>query len=179
MSVYDLTQQNVLTTDPAHTGFSTQTGEINARGFEFEGKLSLSDRLDLIGTYGYSNPKVTSSNSTDLGKIPVNVPRHIASAWGDYTIRDGRFNGLGFGLGVRYTGETFADSANTLRVPSYTVTDAAIHYELVNLNPALKGTKLTINATNLFDKIYASQCTNLNCVYGLRRQVVATLSYKW
>ena len=179
MSVYDLTQQNVLTTDPAHSGFSIQTGEINSRGFEFEGKLSLSDRLDLIGTYGYSNPKVTSSNSTDLGKIPVNVPRHIASAWGDYTIRDGRFNGLGFGLGVRYTGETFADSANTLRVPSYTVTDAAIHYELVNLNPALKGTKLAINATNLFDKIYASQCTNLNCVYGLRRQVVATLSYRW
>lgn len=179
MSVYDLTQQNVLTSDPAHTGFSVQTGEINSRGFEFEGKLSLSDRLDLIGTYAYSNPKVTATNGTDLGKIPVNIPKQIASAWADYTIQDGNFNGLGFGLGARYTGMTYADAINTLSVPAYTIVDAAIHYDLVNLNPALKGTRLAVNATNLFDKVYVSQCTNLNCVYGLRRQVLATLSYKW
>ncbi len=38
LSWYDLTQQNVTTNDPDHTGYSIQQGEIRSRGIELEAK---------------------------------------------------------------------------------------------------------------------------------------------
>jgi iron complex outermembrane receptor protein len=84
---------------------------------------------------------------------------------------------------VRYTGQTWGDIGNTLLdVPSYTLVDAAVHYDLAGLDPRFKGMRLSVNATNLWDRIYVSQCTaqfDNNCVYGLRRQVLASLRYRW
>jgi iron complex outermembrane receptor protein len=181
-SIFDLTQQNVVSVDPIAPLVKTQIGEVRSRGFEIEGRASLSDSLDVLASYTYVDPRVTKSLDIDLGKIPTWIPRQIAAVWGDYTIREGALNGLGFGLGIRYTGATFGDAANSIEVPSYALVDASIHYELANLDPRLKGAKLSINATNLFDKVYVSQCTvqfDNNCVYGLRRQILATLRYKW
>ena len=180
MSVYELTQQNVVA--PAPSGLPnefTQTGEIQSKGFEIEGKLSLNDQLDLLGSYTYTNARVTQSTTNDLGKVPLWIPQNMASVWADYTFRDGNLNGLGFGLGVRYIGETFGNAGNTLLIPAYTLVDAAIHYDLAGLNPQLKGLRFSVNASNLFDKVYVSECTNANCLYGLRRSVLATLRYKW
>lgn len=182
-SVFDLTQQNVVTINPITPLIKSQIGEVRSRGFEIEGKASLSDSLDILASYTYVDPKVTKSLAADLGKVPTWIPRQIGAIWGDYTIREGALNGLGFGLGVRHTGQTFGDTANTIIVPAYTLVDAAIHYELVNLDPRFKGAKLSVNATNLFDTTYVSQCTvqafDNACVYGLRRQVLATLRYRW
>ena len=185
-SVFDLKQQNVVTIDPNNPAFQSQTGEVESKGVEFEAKASVTKRLDLIASYSHANPVVTQSLNVDLGKIPVNVPRDTAAAWADYTFREGFLNGFGFGGGVRYIGQTYADQANTVVVPSYTVTDAMVHYDFGAVNPNLKGMSFRVNASNLFDTVYASQCTTLNlvgpytnCVYGLRRQVVGTLRYRW
>ncbi len=43
----------------------------------------------------------------------------------------------------------------------------------------MKGARFAINATNVFDKTYVSECTNDNCLYGLRRGIQATLSYRF
>ena len=102
LSLYQLTQKNVLTpdTDPTHVGFFTQTGEIRSRGVELEGKLSITNQLDMIGSYTYTDATVTQSNDVDLNKTPLGIPRNTAALWGDYTIRGGMFNGLGFASGV-------------------------------------------------------------------------------
>lgn len=189
-SVFDLTQQNVVTADPTNPAFKSQIGEVRSRGFEIEGKASINRNLDMIASYTYVRPEVTKSLDVDLGHVPVYVPRVIGAIWGDYTIREGALNGLGFALGVRHIGQTYADLPNLIPVPSYTLVDAAVHYDLANLNSSLKGARFSVNATNLFDKDYVSQCTNVNpssqggddftrCVYGLRRQVIATLRYRW
>jgi iron complex outermembrane receptor protein len=182
-SVFDLTQQNVLSIAPFPSNLRTQIGEVRSQGFEIEGKASLTDNLDIIASFTHVNPKVTRSLDTDLGKRPTWIPNDVGAIWADYTFRGGSLNGFGMAMGVRYTGQTWGDKENlTLNVPSYTLFDAALHYELVNLDPRLKGAKLSINATNLFDKVYVSQCTvqfDNNCVYGLRRQVIATLRYRW
>lgn len=179
-SVFDLTQQNVVN----RIGNSvSQTGEVHSQGFEIEGKASLTDNLDIIASYTHVNPKVTRSLDTDLGKRPTWIPNDVGAIWADYTFRSGSLNGFGMAMGVRYTGQTWGDKENlTLNVPSYTLFDAALHYELGSLNPQWKGARLSVNATNLFDKVYVSQCTvqfDNNCVYGLRRQVLATLRYRW
>lgn len=182
-SVFELTQQNYTTQDPNISVLNRkQIGEVRSRGFEIEGRAQVTDNFVVLASYTNVDPVITKSNGADLGMIPTWVPRQIGAVWGDYTIREGALNGLGFSLGVRHMGQTFGDAANTLVVPSYTLADAGIHYDLENLDPRFKGAKLSVNATNLFDKIYVSQCTvqfDNNCVYGLRRQVLATLRYKW
>lgn len=179
-SVYQLTQTNVATTDPNNVGFQIQTGEIRARGVEVEGRATLFENFDLVATYAYTDAEVTKSNGSDLGKRPTVVPRHMASLWALYNVKTGPLAGLGFGGGVRYVGEGAGDPANTFFTPDYTLFDAMISYDFGVRNPSLKAWKLQVNAQNLFDKEYIAGCYGaVQCSFGLRRTVLATLSYRW
>jgi iron complex outermembrane recepter protein len=180
-SLFDLTQQNVLTTDPdpTHVGFSVQTGEIRVRGAELEGKASLSDGLDLTASFTDLDPDTTKSNSGTEGKQPVSIPNQTASFWANYTVQGGSLEDVGIGGGVRWISSAYANTANTAKTPAYTLFDLAFHYDLGNFSPTLTGTQLGVNATNLFDKTYIAHCSNVGCGYGLRRAVYASVSYKW
>jgi iron complex outermembrane receptor protein len=179
-AVYQLTQTNVPTADPNNVGFQIQTGEIRARGFEVEARATVMEGFDLIAAYAYTNAEVTESNGADLGKRPTVMPRHLASIWAHHTVNSGHFAGLGLGAGVRYVSEGAGDPANTFFTPGYALVDAAISYDFGAKNASLKGLKLQVNAQNLFDKEYVSGCYALTqCSFGLRRTVLATLSYQW
>jgi iron complex outermembrane recepter protein len=180
VAAYDLTQQNVPTTDPAKPSGRIQVGEIRTRGIEFEGKASLDKHLDVIGSYTRSDTEITKANDGTQGNRPLNIPDEVASLWAFYTSRNGPLNAFGFGAGVRYVGNTAGNAANTLFVPQYTLYDAAAKYDLGKLSLALAGTDLQLNVTNLFDKEYVSQCSNnVTCLYGNGRTVLTTLRYHW
>ncbi|MEN5083680.1 TonB-dependent siderophore receptor [Bosea sp. TWI1241] len=179
-AVYQIKQSNVTTTDIANPGFQIQTGEITARGVELEARATLFDSFDLTGSYAYTDAEVTKSNGVDLHRRPPVVPRHMASLWAHYTFKTGLFAGLGLGAGVRYVGKGAGDPGNTFFTPDYTLVDAALSYDLGMANAAMKGWKLQVNAHNLFDKEYISGCYSATgCSFGLRRTVLATLSYRW
>ncbi|MCU1726002.1 TonB-dependent siderophore receptor [Pseudomonas sp. 7P_10.2_Bac1] len=182
-AVFDLKEQNVLTSDPLHPGFSNQAGEVSARGIELEGHANLTHDLALIGSYTYLRNITTDSNdstttvdgtTTSLqGKHPWGIPSHVASTWLDYTVHEGTLNGLGFGAGVRYLGASY-DQSNSLRVPSVTLADASVHYDTG------QHWLLTVTAKNLLDRRYVSSCFNSNiCTYGDRGEVLASASYRW
>lgn len=179
LSAYDLTQQNVTTTDPLNTSFSVQTGETRVRGLELEGVAALTDGLSMRASYTYMNGEVTRSNDYQ-GNRPAQIPRHMANLWLDYTVQAGALEGLGLGAGVRYVAERYGDAANRMQLPSTTLFDAAIRYDFAALNPDLQGLSLRVNASNLFDKTYVGQCASpLFCQYGARRTIMATVGYKW
>lgn len=180
-AVFDLTQQNVVMVDPSNPLLSVQTGEIRSQGFEFEAKAGLAGGWDILAAYTYLDSKVTQSiDPSQIGKRPLNVPDQMASLWLFYTVQDGPLLGLGLGGGVRYVGDAAGSADNLIIVPGYTLFDAALQYDFGKRNPALKGVKLTLNATNLLDKTYVSECTNIvNCLYGAGRTVVAGLRYNW
>lgn len=179
LAAFQLTQQHVVTVDSNNVLRQVQTGEIRSSGVELEGHANLAPGLNLIASYSYSNPIVTKAGDASRGKIPVNVPRNIASLWGDYVVQRGALAGFSFGAGVRHVGATFGDNFNTLRVPGHTLFDATVSYDMGALSRTLVGWRLAINASNLFDKRYVSECTNDNCLYGLRRAVLASLRYTW
>lgn len=183
-AVFDLTQQNVLTTDPLHTGFSVQTGEVRARGVELSATLALSSNLNLTASYTYNalettraNPDASGFNAT--GRVPWYYPRQLASLWGDYTIRDGTMSGLRLGGGIRYVGSAYNGPREANTVPSYTLVDAVIGYDLGEALPALRGLDLSVTVNNLFDKQYLARCSEINCSWGIRRTVLANLRYRW
>lgn len=183
VSLFELTRQNVLSTDPVNNRFSVQTGEQQSRGIELEGKASVDPSLDLIANYSYSRVDITKSTRVagDQGNRPGNTPASLASLWAQYTLRDGPLAGLGVGGGVRYVGSSYTDNANTESIPSYTLFDAALSYELDHLAPSLKGVKLGFNAANLTDEQYVSQCgyTGDSCKYGYRRTLTGSVTYNW
>jgi len=180
LSVFDLTQQNVLTTDPAHTNFQVQEGEIASQGLELDANIAWTRQLRSQLSYAYLDNEVTKSNSGTQGRAPVYRPNHMASAWLGYDFLDGDLDGLGLGTGVRYVGTSFGNTANTLKVPAYMLMDASISYDLGKKVPSLDGMEISLNAKNLFDKVYVSGCQNNNtCYYGTRRTVTMNMTYNW
>jgi iron complex outermembrane receptor protein len=172
LAAYQLTRQNVLTPDPANTLFNVQTGEARSRGIELEAKASLSNNFDLTAAYTFTNAKITKSNGDDEGNRLDSVPKHAASLWGDYTFSEGTLEGLGFGAGARYIGETM-DTSNTVTVDDVALFDAAIHYQWNSFRFAL-------NANNLTDETYISSCFSPTfCYFGQRRTVLGSVTYRW
>jgi iron complex outermembrane receptor protein len=175
LSAYNLTQDNALTTDPNHPGFNLQTGQIRVRGIELETTLSLAQGLGAIIALSQMDPVVTRSNGADLGKRPVNVPKQMASVWGDYTVQEGsRFSGVGLGAGMRYLGARYGDAANTLLSRPVALFDAALRYDLSDK------WRFHVNAKNLFDRVTVASCSSsVSCFYGERLNVTGGVSYRW
>lgn len=177
---YNLEQDNVRTQDPNNPLNSVQTGQVTSRGLELSAVANVTTNFNLRASYTYMDLTTTKTTVQGaLGKVPTGMPEHMASGWADYRVASGPFAGWGFGAGVRYVGETFADTSNTIIVPAFTLVDAAIRYEFGQLRPELEGLKLSVNATNLFNKQYYSTCSASSCNYGFDRSVIATLSYRW
>ena len=95
---------------------------------------------------------MTKSSDGFVGYYLVNTALDQASLWAKDTWYDGLVAGLGIGGGVRYVGESFGDSANTILIPDYTLFDATISFDFKYLRPDLKGWSAQINATNLANR---------------------------
>ncbi|NIE73964.1 TonB-dependent siderophore receptor [Pantoea sp. Ap-967] len=177
LAAYDLTKTNVTTNEIVNgvtTGFSVASGEQQSRGIEAEIKARLDQNWDLLASYTYTHAEITKSNNGDEGKRPANVPKHMASAWLNYTFHDSPLNGLSLGAGARYTGVLYGDNANTYHIDNYTLFDAGASYPLNN------NVTLSVNAQNLLDTKYVATCDDsYECYPGMRRTLLTSVKYSW
>ncbi|WP_213731801.1 ferrichrome porin FhuA [Citrobacter europaeus] len=176
-AVYQLTKTNNLMADPNGSFWSVEGGEIRSRGVEIEAKAALSASVNVVGSYTYTDAEYTT-DTTYKGNTPAQVPKHMASLWGDYTLYDGALSGLTLGTGVRYTGSSYGDPANSFKVGSYTLVDALVRYDLARVGMA--GSNVALHVNNLFDREYVASCFNTyGCFWGAERQVVATATFRF
>lgn len=177
-AVYQLTKTNNLMADPTPgSTFSIDGGEIRSRGVEIEAKAALSASVNVVGSYTYTDAEYTTDTSYK-GNTPAQVPKHMASLWGDYTVFDGPLSGLTLGTGVRYTSSSYGDPANSFKVGSYTLVDALVRYDLARVGMA--GSNVALHVNNLFDREYVASCFNTyGCFWGAERQVVATATFRF
>ena len=147
LALYQLTRQNVLTTDPENPDFSIQTGEQKSRGVELDIAGEILPGWKIIATYAYIDAFVSEDETIPIGNGLSNVPEHSASLWTTYEIQSGNLQGLGFGAGLVFADEREVQLPNTIRLPSYLRADAAIFYWRNNYRFAL-------NFKNLFDTEY-------------------------
>jgi iron complex outermembrane recepter protein len=188
-SVFQITQQNVLTTDPVNVGYSVQDGEVRSRGIELEAKANITANLDIIASYTYLDAVVTQANPNEagiskVGTAPSGVPHNSAALWAYYTFREGALDGLGIGAGLRYVGSSWAVMNETnggqVAIPGYTLVDASLRYDLGKLNEQLRGATFSLSGTNLFNTEYYTAGFYANSViYGTRRTIYASLNYRW
>ena len=173
-ALFDLTQENVSQWNADYSAHR-QVGEINSRGVELEGKMSLDDRTNMTLAYTYLDAEIKEDViTTNIGNRPEMVPEHTASAWLDHTIPEhGAFGDLTFGGGLRFVGSRYNNNANASLLGSHTVVDAMVNYMVTD------NVSVAINATNLFDREYVSSNTFGSRFYGDGRTVLATLKYSW
>ncbi len=176
-SVFRINQKNIATkeepTDPYRS-----IGEIESEGVELEAVGQLTDNLRLQAAYTYTDIRYKKSSPEEQGKRAVYAPRNQASAWLSYDVKSGPLDGLTVGSGVRYVNGITSDRQNTHTLPSYTLVDLAVGYDLSKVG--LKGLSAQVNVNNLTDKSYIAACNSLSyCYFGAERSIVGSLSYKF
>ncbi len=179
-SVFQITKDKNLTADPRDANFSIMGGEIRSRGFELEAKAALTANIDMTAAYSYTDAEYTEDTKYQ-NKRPAEIPRNMASLWTDYTFHETALSGLTLGAGVRYVGNTssfYGNTGQTFNVPSYTVADATVKYDLARVG--LPGSSVGVNVTNLFNRDYVSSCyRDYACYWGAERQVIATATFRF
>jgi iron complex outermembrane receptor protein len=123
---------------------------------ELEARQQVTDQFRIQASYTYTDVEYEKSDDDTQGNTANAVPEQMASVWGHYDFTSGPLQGLDVGAGVRYTGESYVDEANTDKVPDYTLVDAALHYDLGELG--LNGAEARLNVNNLLDKDYVAAC---------------------
>ena len=174
-SVFDLRRQNIHVPVPETTYF-TSIGEITSQGMEIEGRAKLNDRLYILGSYTYMNPRVTKNTvPARIGKQPAGVAKQSFNLRADAIL--GKFdNGeLTLGLGLRHIGKRM-DETNTLHLGGVTLYDASLSF-------TRNRHALTLHARNIFNKKYIS---NIESVWGIptgfagqERTWILSYIYKW
>ncbi|MBE9201706.1 MULTISPECIES: TonB-dependent siderophore receptor [unclassified Nodularia (in: cyanobacteria)] len=147
LAYFDTTKQNVPTADPDFPNFLIATGEQRSRGIEVDVAGDILPGWNVIASYSYTNAETTKDNRIAIGNRLFNVPQHSAGLWTNYTIQSGNLQGLGLGIGFNYVGDREGDLANTFRLGSYFLTNAAVFYRRNNY-------RFAINFKNLFDVEY-------------------------
>ena len=172
LALFNLTRQNVATTDPDNPDFSIATGEQRSRGIEIDIAGEILPGWNVIANYAYIDAEITEDNDIPVGNRLFNVPENNFNLWTNYELQTGSLQGLSFGLGFNFIDERFGDLDNSFTVDSYFLTNAAISYERDKWQAA-------VNFRNLFDVDYIQGTENgrLTEIYpGQGFTVIGTVS---
>lgn len=168
---FDIEQKNALVTNPK-TPSAKQAGKVTSQGIELEALAQVTDNFNIQGSYTFTNAKTTDTNDHSKKQAPI-TPRHMASAWANYTIPLTSMQEITLGSGVRYLGESKDNPRSSNRsVASATLWDAAATYKLN------KQWQLQLNVNNILNKEYISAC-DYYCYYGQSRSVYVQTKYSW
>lgn len=176
-SIFNIDRNNVAGPDPVFPGSQAAIGVVNMRGAELEAAANIGD-FTVKGALTYLDAEVIEASGTAFdpvpaGNSPVQVPTLTASIGLEYTIPEGYLEGLTIGGGVRYLGESWADTANTTKVQDATLFDASLRYDKDDWGVAL-------TVSNLFDTSYVSSCQSLTvCGYGAGRTATLSVHKSW
>ncbi|MBW4594757.1 MAG: TonB-dependent siderophore receptor [Brasilonema angustatum HA4187-MV1] len=98
-AAYDITKENVATTNSNNSDFSIAAGEVKSRGLEFDISGQILPGWNVIASAFINDAFVSKDNTLPVGDSLVNAAGSGASLWTTYEIQNGNWKGLGFGGG--------------------------------------------------------------------------------
>lgn len=152
-ALFNLERSNMTTTNPA--GVTTAVGTQRTNGIELTLAGDLSNGWRMSTGYAYLDAKISKSSAVSKnvagvadgiaaqGKNASVTPEHSGNVW----LTKALAPNWTAGAGLNYVGTRFADTYNTVTLPSYTTMDAMVSYKI-------KGFDLQLNIYNIFDKEY-------------------------
>ena len=174
LAAYHIVKKDLLTTDPNNSNLQVQVGEQSSNGLEASLDLQLSNRWQLQANASVVRAQYDTFDDEGVsrnGNRPTDVPRRTANLWLSKAITDN----VNAGAGVRYVDSRYADIANTVELPSYTVVDATVSWK------ALPKTTLGLRLNNLFNRQYAVSQYNggQQWIMGEPRSFFVTADYSF
>lgn len=166
-SLFDLERNNI--TQSSVAGVYAQLGKVRSRGVELEAQGELGHGVAVRAAFTRMKVEVRDDTDTSvIGKTPYSVPDVTAAlelAWTPQVLPALTVTG-----GVRYTGDSWADNANTQKVSGRTLMDLGASYAFDN------GLRADLSITNLTDKTFVASCqTAYWCYYGEGRTATVSL----
>lgn len=179
LALYDIDKKNVLVSQlNATTGIVEYrtAGKVRSRGVELDVTGRLTDNWSMIGSYGYTDARVTE-DPTLAGNALQNVALNTASLYLVYDFGTALPGRLRLGGGARYVGDRPGDATNSFVLPAYTVADVFATYETkVQTFPVV----YQFNVKNLFDTVYyPSAVSNLAVAMGDARRFSLSATVKF
>ncbi|RPF02610.1 iron complex outermembrane receptor protein [Vibrio crassostreae] len=182
-SYFYITKKDSIAADPSDPTYRSkiQLGEVRSQGVEVEGRWFVTEDWDVNASYTYVDMEVTEDANPDLeGTTPIYVPTHAANLWSNYYVYGGALAGTRWSAGARYMGEMELDATNTQgKVPSYTVVDLSLGYDLGEVSDTLSGATANLMVNNLFNEEYYTCYDQSNCWFGAEQSVELSVNYQF
>ncbi|MGM4920708.1 TonB-dependent siderophore receptor [Tardiphaga sp. 813_E8_N1_3] len=162
---YEIVKNNLITPIPGGGGTVQQVGQQSSRGIEASIGLALDHGWRIDANTAFLRAKYDDFQQATIGvnyagNVPINVPQNVSNIWATWAFTAN----WSANAGVQIVGKTFADNANTLEMPSYTLVNAGLQWK-----PDVN-TTVSLRVYNLFDKIYATSSYSDNqWVLGMPR----------
>lgn len=176
LAAYQIERKNLVTNDPNNPGETLPVGKQTSTGVELAASLRVTPKLLAEGNFAWVDAEYDEFNETvggasvsRAGNSPSNVPDKVGNLWLTYDVAP-RWQ---LGADARYVASAYADAANSLSVPSYTLFGAFVGYELA------EDTQLTLRGRNLTDEVYARQAGTTMLYLGAPRSFEAALQTRF
>lgn len=174
ISYYDILVKDIVRIDPNHTGYQIQNGERSSKGYEIELLANPLQGWMIMAGYGHNESKMLKANPNVEGLRPAGTgPEDMFNFWTNYTFTQNTLKGFGIGVGVNYSGESFAYNLNqdgALILPSYTLVNATLSYDTPSYRFAL-------NLNNITNEKYWMGWSNM--IPQMPRQLIGSVTFKF
>ncbi|MEL0551335.1 TonB-dependent siderophore receptor [Raoultella lignicola] len=175
IALFDIHKRNVMYTESVGDETVAKTaGKVRSRGVEVDLAGAITDNLNVIASYGYTDAKVLDDPDY-AGKPLPNVPKHTGSLFLSYDIHNVYdSNTLTVGGGGRAVSKRSGTNGADYYLQGYAVADVFAAYKMKLQYPVT----LQVNVKNLFDKTYYTSSiatNNLGNQIGDPREVQFTV----
>ncbi len=148
-ALFRIDKDDIITRDPSNPALSVQGGSQHSQGIELSAALTPWKNWRFEGNYTLLRARydelLEAGGADRSGNRPTDVPEQVANLWAHH-----RIGPVLASLGGRYVGKRYADNANRVVLPAYSVVDAALAWTYD------QRTTLRLLGRNLTDKVYAT-----------------------
>ncbi|WP_313223609.1 TonB-dependent receptor [Stutzerimonas nitrititolerans] len=163
-AVYRIVRKDISVPSSTLPNTTEQAGQQTSTGVELAASLWLTPKLLAEGNFAWVdaqydefNEVISGVSISRKGKTPINIPDRVANLRLTYDVAPT----WQLGADARYVSAVYADYANTMWVPSYTVYGAFVSHRLDD------HTEVTLRGRNLTDEVYARFIHQSNTQYYL------------
>ncbi|WP_222986960.1 TonB-dependent siderophore receptor [Psittacicella melopsittaci] len=177
VSYFNIKNRNPFERSYTNGSFTQNDLEQRSHGWELSANVNLTSFWQASLAYTYTS--ATTYRST--GSFQSNgIPKNVVSLWNNFKVG----SDVTVGVGTRYVGTVAARNIAYVAVPGGYQSTAYASIKPVWLLDAMvswqatKDWNVTLNATNLFNKTYLTNCNSV-CYFGPNRNVSVTAQYRF
>ncbi len=175
-AAYRIVRKNISVPSSTLQNTTEQAGQQTSTGIELAASFKITPQLLAAGNFAWVRAEYDEFNETVAGvvrlrkgKNPVNIPDRTANLWLTYDLAPQ----WQIGADARYVSSVYANTANTMWVPSYTVYGMFLKHDLD------AHTELSARLRNLTDETYARFIHQTNTQYYLGEPRSLEVAVQW